>query len=125
MVWGALCGTQASGLIEFKKTTKQIKRGKNKDMLKKSITSTDYINQILEPWLGPWYQSLKALDYCPIFMQDNTSIHGSKESHIWLRQHQIETMEWPPSSPDLNPDEWMWKGCKQMIKRYPTLLDPK
>lgn len=30
MVWGAICGNQASGLIEFKKTTKQIKREKTR-----------------------------------------------------------------------------------------------
>ena len=122
MVWGGICGNQASGLIEFKKTAKKIKRGKNKDMLKESITSTDYINQVLEPWLGPWYHALKELGHRPIFMQDNASIHGSKESRLWLRQHQIEIMKWPPSSPDLNPDEWMWKDCKQKIKRYPKMI---
>ena len=122
MDWGAICGIQTSGLIEFKKTLKQVKRGKNKDMLEDSITSTDYINQILEPWPSPWYESLKALGHRSIFMQDNASIHGSKESRLWLRQHQIETMEWSPSSPDINPDEWIWKGCKQKIKRYPRLI---
>ena len=48
MIWGVFCGNQISGLIEFKKITKQIKREKNKNMLKKFIISIDYINQMLE-----------------------------------------------------------------------------
>lgn len=31
-------------------------------------------------------------------------------------------MEWPPDSPDLNPTEWMWRGSKAKIKRYPRLI---
>ena len=107
MVWGGIFGQQASELVEFKKTLKKMKRGKNKDLLKDSITTTDYINQILEPCLFPWYEALKAQGYRPIFMQDNASIHDSKEARLWLRQHQIEVMTWPPSSPDLNPIKYM------------------
>lgn len=49
---------------------------------------------------------------------DGAGTHGFKETALWLRQHGIETLEWPPSSPDLNPDEYIWKCCKQKIQTY-------
>ena len=55
-------------------------------------------------------------------MQDGASIYGAKEVQLWLQQHRIETLTWLPSSPDLNPDEYMWKGCKARIRRYPRLI---
>ena len=106
-VWGGICGQQASELVEFKKTLKKMKRGENKELLKDSITTTDYINQILEPCLFPLYEALKAQGHRPSFMQDNASIYDSKEARLWLRQNQIEVVTWPPSSPDLNPIEYM------------------
>ncbi len=29
---------------------------------------------------------------------------------------------WPPSSPDLNPDEYIWKGIKQKIRVYDKII---
>lgn len=58
MVWGAICGDQASRLEELKKTEKTDRAGKKK----KSIGSKDYIEQILEPCLKPWYELLKQRD---------------------------------------------------------------
>ena len=40
IVWEGICGQQASKLVEFKKTLKKVKRGKNKDLLKDSIATT-------------------------------------------------------------------------------------
>ena len=122
MVWGGICGDQTSDLIHFKKTIRVLKRGKNKGTPRLGLTAMDYINQILQPNILPWYRELKKRGYRPIFMQDGASIHGAKEVQLWLRQNAIETMIWPPSSPDLNPDEYMWKGCKARIRRYPKLI---
>ena len=55
-------------------------------------------------------------------MQDEASIHSAKEVQLWLRQYRIKTLAWPPSSPNLNPDEYMWKGYKARIRRYPRLI---
>lgn len=92
MVWGAICGDQASILEELKMTEKTDRAEKKK----KSIGSKDYIEQILEPFLKPWYKRLKEKGRRPIFMQDNAAIHTSKEVRLWLRQNRIEVMEWPP-----------------------------
>ncbi len=110
MVLGAICGTQGTHLRELKKTAKQIRRWKTVE----SIASTDYIDQILEPCLEPWYGALEEDGRRPIYIQDGASIHSSAEVRLWLRSHRIEVMEWPPTSPDLNPTENMW--------RYPRLI---
>ena len=55
-------------------------------------------------------------------MQDNAPIHNSAEVRLWLRTNKIEVMVWPPSSPDLNPDEYFWNGMKQKIRAYPKLI---
>ncbi len=54
-------------------------------------------------------------------MQDGASIHSSAEVRLWLCSNRIEVMEWPPTSPDLNPTENIWKGSKGKIRQYPRL----
>jgi|HubBroStandDraft_3_1064219.scaffolds.fasta_scaffold154174_1 transposase len=45
---------------------------------------------------------------------DNVSYHKSKEVIAWVaeRQNRIELFYLPGYSPDLNPDEWVWKNIK-------------
>ncbi len=45
---------------------------------------------------------------------DRARYHTSKETARWLKEHEdrIEMFFLPPYSPDLNPDEWVWKNVK-------------
>jgi transposase len=45
---------------------------------------------------------------------DNVSYHKSKEVKAWVaeRENRIELFYLPGYSPDLNPDEWVWKNIK-------------
>jgi len=59
-----------------------------------------------------------------VFMQDNARVHTAHIVRDWLQSASIETMEWPPYSPDLNPIEHVWSKLKQLIyKLYPELLN--
>ncbi|KAG5359492.1 Transposable element Tcb1 transposase [Yarrowia sp. C11] len=49
-----------------------------------------------------------------IFMQDRNPIHTAQLITKYLAEKQIETMEWPPYSPDLNPIEDAWAVVKKM-----------
>jgi transposase len=118
MIWEDICEEHVIKLIELKKT-KKMRRNK---VEKKFIISTDYIEQILESILKSFYDDLKAKNVQSLYMQDNASIHESKETTLRLRQNQIITLKWSSFSSDLNSTEWMWRSCKQKIKRYSRMI---
>ncbi len=43
-----------------------------------------------------------------ILQQDNATIHVSAVTKEWFRVNNVEVLEWPPRSPDLNPIEDLW-----------------
>ena len=59
-----------------------------------------------------------------IFQQDNAAIHKSRYTMNWIREQEINAMEWPALSPDLNPIENLWGIMTQQVyaggKRYNT-----
>src|SRR5215469_5599849 len=60
---------------------------------------------------------------------DRARYHTSQETLLWLmdRKDRIELFFLPPYSPDLNPDEWVWKNVKhdtiyRVVPQYPGHL---
>jgi len=49
------------------------------------------------------------------FQQDGASIHTSRASKKWLRDHEIVVLDWAPKSPDLNPIENVWGVLAQKV----------
>jgi transposase len=92
MFWGC-ASLQAYGpLVEVK--------GKN--------TALSYI-ETLRTYLLP---ELEAAGTPMIFQQDNASIHKTAAVMAFLAENEIETIEWPPQSPDLSPIENLWNVMK-------------
>lgn len=58
-----------------------------------------------------------------IYQQDGDPKHTSKKALETLRRLGIETLDWPPSSPDLNPIENAWAIMKQQLAQYENPAD--
>lgn len=76
-----------------------------------------YYREILERNLLPSIEQLSLQNQC-IFMHDNDPKHTSKLIKDWLKEKKIETMPWPPYSPDFNPIENLWDELERRVKKH-------
>lgn len=117
MVWGAISGYQKGPLFQWKKEEWG------------NITARGYTDHILPVLYGFWSKcttdreeyALRAEDLWPgalnplIVMQDNAPVHTARISLQALEETRMIMMEWPPSSPGLNPIENIWAILKARI----------
>jgi hypothetical protein len=56
-----------------------------------------------------------------VFMQDNAPCHKARQVMQFFEDKGIDTLPWPPQSPDMNPIENLWALMKRKLKDYKTL----
>ncbi|GFY16684.1 transposable element Tcb2 transposase [Trichonephila clavipes] len=70
-----------------------------------SVNGTRYCNEILLPYVR-LFRGAMGLQF--LFMDDNASCHRTVAAEQLLESEDIERMDWPARSPDLNPIEHAW-----------------
>ena len=82
----------------------------------RGIDAEAYRVQVLERSLA----EIQAQHPQAFVVEDNAPIHGRKKKTSRCNEarciYHIHSIDWPPSSPDLNPIEWIWRWMKQRLR---------
>jgi hypothetical protein len=55
-----------------------------------------------------------------IFQQDNDPKHTSRRAREWFEEHNINVLDWPAQSPDINVIKHLWGTLKKKLQAYET-----
>jgi hypothetical protein len=106
-VWGAIHPKGVSKLIRIHGT----------------LDTPLYVD-ILKHAMVPIYDHLENRPHSFLFFQqDNDPKHTSWLAKHFLRDQDINVLEWPAKSPDLSPIENAWAELKRWAKRHPRYMD--
>lgn len=81
------------------------------------MNSAEYIH-VLEDNFLPSVRAIYSAEDMPFtrLVQDNSGVHNSRETQTWFRNHpEIQLIDWPACSPDLNLIENVWA---QIVQRW-------
>ena len=97
MVWGAIHHGGRSELV----------------VVDEAMNRHRYI-QILRNQMLPWTTGVFVRNF--VYVQDNAPPHTARDTAAFLDKQDVEVMDWPAWSPDLNPTEHVWDQMSVWIR---------
>jgi hypothetical protein len=82
-----------------------------------NINSAKYID-ILDNNLWPVVAKFENNQW--IFQDDNAPVHQLVQTKLWKDNNDVDCLDWPSQSPDLNIIENIWRLIKIRLQRKPT-----
>ena len=67
-----------------------------------NLIGNRYLQEVIQPFVIPALQRIGAV---AMFLDENARPHHARVVTDFLRQHNVNRMDWPPYLPDLNPIE--------------------
>ena len=98
MVWGGISAHHRTPLVT----------------IQGNLTGQRYCDEILRPHVQPYMEQHGGM-----FQHDNARPHAAIVCQNFFQAHQIDVLDWPSRSPDLNPIEHLWDEIDQRIRNRP------
>lgn len=106
MVWGCFSGLRGRGGLFF--------------LPKNTMMNGDRYIRVLKDHMLAMYEMHESL----VFQHDSAPCHKAKKVSKFLSDNNIDVLDWPGNSPDLNPIENCWHIMKtKLSERKPTSLE--